>query len=60
MSVGTIIAIFRFLIWLVGVVIEAYNNLTPEEKEQAKQAHEEWMKKCRELEVPMGDPETHL
>lgn len=54
MSVSTIIAIFRFLIWLVAMVMEAYNDLTPEDKEKVKQVHEEWIKKCRELEVPMG------
>ncbi len=54
MSVETIIAIFRFLLWLAGVVMDAYNALTPEEKEQAKQAHDEWMTKCRGMKDPMG------
>ena len=41
----------------VEILTRAYGHwesLPPEEKERLKQAHAEWMKKCRELEDPMG------
>ena len=41
----------------VEILTRAYGHwesLPPEEKERLRQVHAEWVKKCRELDDPMG------
>ncbi len=56
MTVTTLIAIIRFLIWLVGTVYSAIESLPPEEKEQLKEAYLEWQEAIKNCQDPMGGP----
>ena len=39
-------------------VVMAYRALPEKAKERLRQAHADWMKKCQDLDVPMGGDGT--
>lgn len=56
MSISTLIALVRFLIWAVQTVQEAYGKLTPEEKEQIHQDYLAWQEAIKAVQDPMAGP----
>lgn len=56
MSIAQIIALIRFAVWAAQVIKEAYDSLTPAEKEQIAKAYADWQEAIKAVQDPMAGP----
>jgi hypothetical protein len=54
MSVSTIIALLRFLVWAVQLVKESYDSLTPDEKAEIARDYQDWQKAIKNVQDPVA------
>ena len=56
MTVSTLLALIRFLVWAVQLVQEAYDSLTPEQKAEIHQDYLDWQEAVKKVQDPMAGP----
>jgi len=55
-TVSTLITLIRVLVWAIQTVKEAYDALTPEQKEEIHQDYLEWQEAIKNCQDPMAGP----